>query len=91
LLIADNKNADKVTVYTFYPGKHIWVRQKEGAFGSQTGPFLGLKGVTERGYPQDKNVKNGEYYSKEVKLTLAQKAKRKIKDVMGLGSYTIQQ
>lgn len=72
LLIMQDRNVGNGTLYTFNPGKNMWVRVKEEKgkllFGPQTGPLLGFRGITERGYPLDKNVKSGEY--KEQMVTI---------------------
>ena len=72
LLIMRDRNAGSGTLYTFNPGKNIWVRLKEekgkATFGPQTGPLMGFRGVTERGYPLDKNVKSGEYKEQVVTI-----------------------
>lgn len=58
------KKGDKLVCYKFTPGKTVYIRVKgkmgDIEFGPQTGPLLGLKGKTERGYPLGSNVKKGD-------------------------------
>jgi hypothetical protein len=54
------KAGDKLVCYKFTPGKTLYIRVKgkkgDIEFGPQTGPYLGLTGKTERGYPKAQNV-----------------------------------
>jgi|SRR5579872_29955 hypothetical protein len=86
LLITQDPDAKSVTVYTFSPNKYMWVRVKEEkgslVFGPQTGPWLGILGNTERGYPKDKNVTSADYKTETLTRSFAQKAKKAAKGLM---------